>query len=467
MKFTFLNPGIFSVYILFVVTLYSTTSIADIDSIYCGPDEYTYNLPFLVVSKDKLPNTQEPTNNSANDREADWENFVEDGKNTSYIKRGSIVYVPFINEGNPKVEVQVLSVPDDKIEEGIKTSERVKKLYEGTEDKKAARVGMKASIDAEALVSAGEFIYMIKKDTDAKIIKEFGLENFSGVEFFKTNKGYAYRHCCTRENGEIANNCFQQYLFNIKGSDSQQVYLDPNSCNFLMSPLPKDDYEAIYNIIKETELFLDDIFPLMADRDKENNLGSIKEEPGRPFMVKMKLNVNPYGNQSKDKGSDKEKKFNEENYLAPWTLCGLKKMIDTFYKICDPKVDESCKISLGDCYSEIQWKPHKTHYSGQCFDMLPAKKLLNAGKKVIYDYTYDILKIISSVDPSSVVYYNDKKLLDKKKELKLTKFSSESGHNDHLHVCFTPDSQAVRNACKDDGFEERISTELSKLPKGT
>lgn len=432
----------FFVSILFIPSLIQAQN----GDLNCSENQKTTTPPYYVTSGTKQRNQE-------------WENMRTNGNNTHYVKRGSVVYAPqgLSADKNRDVVVKLVSTPEAEMETNFRQSKRMKNKFL-TGERKAAKDGEIYSINKLSLVEAGDFVFFVREDSPVKHLPGFHEQNFKGIKLVKEDNQYIYQKCCLDTEHS---KCFHHYQFETIDEDAKKktFFLNPELCSLNLTPVPIDDYPPILKLLNDGYK-IDNFNPLMENKELSSG--------ARPFLVQRqpRNGLERYGSRGY---------AGEEDYLAPWTYCAFEKMREIFQQFCPFESDMGCTLLMGDCYTEKSsgWTEHSTHYTGECFDMRPMRVVgdndLKYGLTYIHprysrERTKTLLKIISAIDDSSTVYFNDPQLLqDFKGDLK--NFKYEDGHYNHLHICFDPNSEKVRNACRDDAFVENAVKALSNSDK--
>jgi hypothetical protein len=131
-------------------------------------------------------------------------------------------------------------------------------------------------------------------------------------------------------------------------------------------------------------------------------------------------------------------------YVTPFAGCMMTAMMQKWKKDFCP-TRSGCTLQWGDAShgTKNRFPPHRTHRDGTCVDIRPMRKGGFSDTPLKYKdggYDRDTTKKLVSLAQSmgaSLVIFNDPKI----------KLKRAGGHNNHLHICFTP-NEVSEKECK-------------------
>lgn len=434
--------------------------VAEEIELYCS-DAQTEDPPFYVSDEyrqgDKI-----------------WENLrdIEDHtKVKEYIPRGSIVHAPYeLTEVSyapeHRVPIKVISVPDKKWEDDIKGTNRSgqRRRFRHTaltpKGRERAKEGSVGFLDRRALIPAGKFTFFVKESSPLhKSPGGLDLKQYP-LSLLKVGDTYQGQNCCEYTETSEEPNCFFKYTFQVlnnKGEALETVNIDPQRCELLkhIMPVPKKDGMdlSLASILKN----LNEEYPGFGIGEgietPSVNLSGIKYLPdhkhkngrvARDYMIKIPMDPEtregPYNSLHYHPDDDN----NSDAYLKPQSMCAFFEVLKKYNQECGE--DAGCQVQFGNMYHHPGWGVHESHGSGECIDIRPQRKGDDDNSGLTYtqtsrysrDKTKKLVDILKEAG-GAPIFFNDTKI-NGVRWLK--------GHHNHIHVCFNPARQKVKDACR-------------------
>jgi hypothetical protein len=158
----------------------------------------------------------------------------------------------------------------------------------------------------------------------------------------------------------------------------------------------------------------------------------------------------------------------------PASICAFFQAVKEFNKTC---ASPACQIQWGDFYHSARWNDHADHGEGTCIDIRPMRKREGYGSVSIWSSVQKCKTDETGVETCTWVNYTNPGYdREKTRELiailadaggvgkahddgstiiksilfndpKLKGVVRADGHHNHMHVCFPPNSQKVKDAC--------------------
>ncbi|MDC1174965.1 hypothetical protein OAT67_06205, partial [Bacteriovoracaceae bacterium] len=255
---------------------------------------------------------------------------------------------------------------------------------------------------------------------------------------------------------------FFKYTFQALSKDQvvlEEFNINPLACQLLehIQPVPKrkEIDSAVLNIMAKLgeeypgfgigEGIETDDIKLSGIRYLPEHKGSSISRIHRDYMVKIPLDPDtdkgPYNSFHYKPDDDNS----SDTYLQPESLCAFTEVLKQFNKKC---TGAGCQVQFGNFYHSPSWKTHKTHGSGHCVDIRPQRK--NSDLDISLNYnttntgrysrekTRDLVDILVKAG-GSPIFFNDKKIKG---------VTPLARHSNHIHVCFKPERQKVKDACR-------------------
>ena len=322
-----------------------------------------------------------------------------------------------------------------------------------TKDKERASIYSKGWIDAKSLRKAGDYTFMVMKDS--KLYKSPNGTEMNDKEItlsYRDGKYDAVR-CCTPDNYQGETVCFDRYRFILKdktGTVLDNFYAKDLECSFIqdITPVSNSIVEPVRSIlnlmrVENPKYAIDELELLPANQSWYNGKPRIK----RKEMVKVdydpETNEGPFGS-FHYRADDTQ---NTDAYLKPTSHCALLQVLKKHSENC---TTPGCSPQLGDMYHDASWGSHDFHGSGECVDIRPFRKSDNDNAGLVYSSssasrydrtkTKDFIQLLKDAGARSIIF-NDSEIPG---------ITSDSGgvHNDHIHVCFGENRDKVKQACR-------------------
>lgn len=393
------------------------------------------------------------------------------GEVNEYLPRESLVQIEpelyeFSDDVNYRVPVKVISVPSEKREESAKGTsgkyadgqlqkKRFRHTVAGANKLSRAVKGSVGFIHKRSLKKVSDQIFILEKD--APVFKTPGGDEVKAMamKFDMDGDKFQIKRCCLLSDEEI---CFDSYKISFIDKELNELssyYIDPFSCGYFKGAHPVEEEVA------------DGVLPILEKMQEEMGregfsigdlelLSSFRKWRGskpytqRPMLAKFPFDfetgLGPY-NTFHYKPDDK---FNSDAYMHPTSQCAFMSALKEFEKTC-PSDKPGCLVQIGNMYHHDDWKSHVSHDSGYCVDIRPmrndntqdyASGLTFRSKGYSRERSKDLINAIYKAGGSKL-FFNDSKIGADKKPLR----DRTGVHDNHIHVCFDPNSRAVKDAC--------------------
>lgn len=357
---------------------------------------------------------------------------IQPGSQNDLASKGKNVFIP----------VEVISVPDSNLfQTAAGARQPLKNNVLGKLDK--ARAGDKGYVAKEVLKHVTGYTFMIREDAPI----------FSMSDQFKVLAGRALRlkqdpdesflarQCCVKEATQLR--CETRYVFEILSKDLRSVEntieFNPVECHFCLDflrPIMNAQLEPIRDIVSMTK-------PQMgtgvAGLELIDSMGLVK------IPIDPTTGVGPFG--SLHYSPEKGYAIADDAFADLTTGCTFMRVLEAHQKKCSTP---GCQIQWGDIYYPYVTrggkKEHRSHDDGQCVDIRPLRKSdddspIQWSKSAKTDYdvekTKDLIELLKAFGGDPILF-NDKR----------TGANRWPGHDNHIHVCFDPESPRVQEVCR-------------------
>ncbi len=451
-----------------------------------------------------------------------WENLrnLDNHKKVNaYIPRGSIVVVDkklrrSVKAPDALLPVRVLSLPNQEIEEELKTRNSsagkfFKNKVQVPQGRNRAKRGNTGFLNTKALIPAGEFTFLVKKDSTLYNSSNLRSYKNSPLTLKMTNGMYEGRSCChymSHEDKDPA--CYFEYIFEALDENGVALTEIPiGICKITDSivPVPLPD-ETRLSPINKIVLGLNQEYPGFGiDKGietEEKVFSGLRVLPNKKRLkTKKEINneitkINRLRKKLKRKMSTSKKnkllkqitdlerkqknkyviqkelmvripldhetqlgpynsfhyspddKSSNDAFARPTTMCTFLEVLKEFDKECK---GVGCQVQFGNMYHEKSWGTHSSHGDGTCIDLRPQRKgnSKNNDKDISiksYSPNYDQERTKKLISIAAKAGANPILFGDTNfKSIKGYKYRSD--HKDHIHLCFKPDNDRVKKAC--------------------
>ena len=412
-----------------------------------------------------------------------WDNLRglvgnEKHKRKKFLPIGSVVYAPpqlkeTYGASQGRIPVKVLYPPPptlDKILSGTESTRdddgsyqrrRLRPLMSDIEGLGRGGPGDIGYIHARSLERASEYVYVLNENSPLLLTKGPKPTVPIYMSMVKEGKGYAVNRCCSKDHVSDQEHCFDSYKFELRRSDDNSVfkdmYISMDYCNVFdfARPIKDGELSPLLGAVEATRIQYPetDLF----------NLDILVGEGLRPYLTKIAVdpqtNKGPHGSYH----YKRDDHFSSDTWALPSTSCVFKRIAEKWQAEC---TDPGCQLQFGDLYHEDAWGVHEGHDSGRCVDIRPFRKDTIVGgikpdddKGLTYnvpgtsrdnprydrDKTRKFIQLLIKAGSKSILF-NDSKV--EKGIEKNWIINRATNHNNHIHVCFTPSDDTVRETCK-------------------
>ncbi|MGE4132451.1 MAG: hypothetical protein AB7F86_12485 [Bdellovibrionales bacterium] len=201
---------------------------------------------------------------------------------------------------------------------------------------------------------------------------------------------------------------------------------------------------------------IEDLKAVVARVKRVNDIKSWKKSKG---LVQIPTrgengNIGPCGTYHYSPGGPADDV--NDSYASPEAACAFMSLIQDWKKEC-PSTRSGCRIQWGDVshktirqYVKGRW-PHRSHNDGHCIDIRPLRKGAHEDSAMfINSRSYDgkatkRLIALAKSKGASPILFNDS----------AAGGQYWDGHNNHLHICFKPNS-TTRRTCANYQYDPKV-----------
>jgi len=402
---------------------------------------------------------------SGNSYARNWENFrleTDSRGVVGYLPQRSIVRVldPSVARAdlanrNLYVPVEVVSVPN---EETARINRGNRQLRDVLASELApVKVGDRGRIYADSLTPAGNYTYLVTKNSALGRIFEFEsfrMASARALELVTTSingvTNYRARKCCTRVSPTSSAQCTYSHLFRVFDKDMRLIDtlgLDVASCGFFdnVRPVDKSVARALLEVVEAAQELQRSYSP--GRMEYIDSLGLVK------FPFSYDTQEGPY-NSFHYNSSPSEAASMQDAFMNVTAACAFTKVLQEWNRT---HPSDRSQIQIGDMWHLQTWGVHRSHeqksehggYPGTCVDIRPlAKTSERAGLSYTDTSRYDRTATQAFVDllrraGADTIIFNDRRIEGRTNE------GSVRNHDDHLHICFNPTDSTVQGTCRD------------------
>lgn len=390
----------------------------------------------------------------------------------SYLPRRSIVSVrenaqELLKDPHALIAVEVVSPADTdfhdtKLAESASTESSSRGLRRWSAhlsrlDK--AQAGTKGFLHSQALERVSDYTFILKEDSP--IVKDLGLDA-NGVFALRPQMEmghYLVNECCYEEHPSSTwiapyypqeKRCARTYSFELidqTGTYEAPLLLDTENCEITQGLLPmQNDLGDIEEILTVLSLNKND------NRDFRLSQFEVLDSRG---LVKLPLDYDDVV--TLDDGSvlgvsgpydsfhySPDDEGNSDVYIKPYAACAFMQVLKTHSEVCRTA---GCQLQFGNLYHDRSWGVHASHGSGDCIDVRPLKKedgfagLTHWSSNYDSEKTQKLVELLKSAG-AEPIFFNDPKVYRGDPAVRRL-----DHHDDHIHFCFKPDNDRVRQAC--------------------
>jgi hypothetical protein len=414
---------------------------------------------------------------SRSEYERNWDNFRLEEDSLSivgFLPQRSIVRVLDPNFDQVKADtqpdrdrviaVEVLNVPENaSIEMADEMPGILKDILKSNDER--VKPGQRGRVHEDVLQQASGFTYLIRDNTFLRQIPgldDVDIEAAKAVEPVSRMRGdkpqYEARRCCLKTD---ASRCIYKHRFRILDKDLNELKtaeVDLEICDILdgVRPVDKDQALAILRVAEAAQ----STRPGFGIDDVEyiDSMGLIKfpftyEEVGGDEMIEGPYNTSHY---KPDGRTAEARRTLSDSYINATTGCALTEVLRKWNQ---QNPQEKYEIQFGNMWHPQAWGIHDTHEirddhggaQGTCFDIRPPSKTSrrealthNGNNRSSYDrkQTRAFARLLKAAGADTIIF-NDSKVKER------TNRRNVRNHDDHLHICMNPNSETVKNTCRE------------------
>ena len=445
---------------------------------HCNRDyEWTSETPFMISDSFGNNTTMATSGESV---ERNWDNFrlMEDSAGVrGFIPQRTIVRL--INEdhegyaedqagANIRLPVEIVSVPENGGREFVDKYRRA--LTDIVEnDGMIVEKGQVGRIDSRSLQRAGRFTYLVTENTF--LTRVAGLDETEAgqaraVELVTRGEDdeieYEARKCCLAEDNT---RCIYKYRWRVLDGNLEEM------ASFSLNPFGEEGLEcgimdSIRPIDKEQLAPFLQILETARTEDPDIGVNDIE------FIDSMGLIRFPWEYQESDDVAWGEGPYNTSHYnpdggeamydsfINATTGCAFTQVLREWNRRHPERRHE---IQVGNMWHAESWGTHSTHeiscdrngqnchsHQGTCIDIRPLTTTSARRSGVVNGSGYSrrfntefIQLLIAAGADTSRLFFGDSRIA---RDVEGVTYLRD--HADHIHVCFNPSSQAVRDTCQ-------------------
>lgn len=387
----------------------------------------------------------------------------------AYLPRGSIVQVDpeLVSDGASskyRVPVRVIEVTDKSLENELKGRNRVtnffKRMSWTRRNLPRAEAGDVGFLSPKSLKPADKFTFIIKEDSPLYDRPE--LRNRLNVPLTLKMDGDQFlgKYCCRHKSRYDEDPvCFFRYTYQAIDKNREIISeFQMGNCHSLEDLVPITNRNGIFESIQNILDNLDREYPGFGigkgtgygDDVKFSGLRflpekrwdrSRKQTITRELMIRIPIDKEtkegPYG--SFHYNADDEN--SNDAFLQPASLCAFMEVLKKFQRECR---EPGCQVQFGDLFHKASWGKHASHGDGTCIDIRPFRRNSDTDAALHYESrNYDREKTqrfihILREAGGRPIYFNDPGIRG---------IGRVEGHGNHIHVCFKPKRDQVKEAC--------------------
>jgi hypothetical protein len=423
-----------------------------------------------------------------------WENFrnLESGKPEAYIPRGSLVFAdPELSERfydtDYRVPVKVIQVNNETQDEIKNARGPVRKIAPiALTPKRLPLVekGQQGFLDRRAMQPAGKYTFFVKKDSP--LYKTWGNNpnNANLPLSLKVEDGkYVGKRCCLHTSETLEEPfCDFRYTFQLLNDDfsvQSEFHADMKSCPAIMeSVFPVQNFNhlgrpgrntassstEVSGAVNQMLLRLEDRYPGFGIAggwsgtdetiDQELNFSGLRFLPEwrnnsasavfREYMMRIPIDHETKRGPYNSIHYNPDDTMDNDAFLEPLPMCAFMEFLKKFEKDCGSGPD--CRVQFGNMYHHPDWGTHREHGSGYCLDLRPQRTDYNNVRDGLeYGWgnykrqqTQQMVDALRAAGATKIIF-NDPKIKGV--------IDGSRSHNNHLHVCFNPKNQKVKDVC--------------------
>ncbi|WP_127718201.1 hypothetical protein [Halobacteriovorax sp. HLS] len=394
-----------------------------------------------------------------------WENFKSFEKpnvNQKYIPRGSIVLVDEelyeqSDASNHLLPIRVLKTPSELTEQQLKKTksrsrDSLRALISGISGKPRVKKDDIGWLNKHSIESAGKYTFAVTKDSAVYDSPNVHVDKNYYISLDMEGKKFKATNCCTEDITPGEEICIEKYKMILKDENGNEIdrnYVNINACSFTSSltPISNESIDAVSEILQtlkrdDPSLDIDDLERLPPNQSwRGSNKTVIRSE-----LIKVPIDLETGKGPFNSFHYRNDDKAHSDAFLKATPLCVFNKVLEQWSKECK---EVGCQVQFGDLYHPVSWRAHSSHGSGECIDIRPMRSnddetingLRYGWERYSEDKTKRFIELLSKAGGKNL-FFNDPKIR------KTTKATYMKGHNDHIHVCFPPEDDRVKDTCK-------------------
>lgn len=358
------------------------------------------------------------------------------------------------------VAVEVLSVPENASVEMADSMPPILKDILKSDEKKV-RAGQRGRVHQDVLQPASGFTFLIRENTFLRQIPgldDTDIEAARAVEAVSRERSgkteYEARRCCLKTDTD---RCIYKHRFRILDENLEELKtaeVDLENCDMLdgIRPVDREQALALLRVAQAAQ----NSQPGFGIDNVEyiDSMGLVKF----PFTYRafddVEMIEGPY-NTSKYKPDGRtaaQRAALADSYINATVGCAFTQVLKKWNQ---QNPGEKYEVQIGNMWHPQSWGIHETHEirndhggaQGTCFDIRPLSKnsrreaLTRSSSSYDREQTRAFLRLIKEAGADTIIF-NDSRVKER------TNGRNVRNHDDHVHICFNPNSETVKDACR-------------------